>query len=196
MARGSDTGSPLAFSCDCGTITGHLQPVQGNHVVCFCVDCRAAEQYLGRTDPAPEPVDLFQTLPNTVSFDTGRDRLAAFRLGPKGPLRWYANCCRAPMFNTLGSAKLPFAAIHAARLTEPGRIGPVVIRSFAPQPGGKSKTEGAVRMVTSVLAGMLVARLNGDWRQTPFFDETGAPLAKPQVLAREERARFYPLSGG
>lgn len=195
MARGSKSGSPLTFSCDCGTITGHLAPVQGNHVVCFCADCRAAERYLDRPDPFPDPVDLFQTQPNTIAFDTGADRLAMFRLGPKGPMRWYASCCKAPMFNTLGLAKLAFAAIHTARLSDPGRIGPVVIRNLVPQPGGKTKTEGAGRMATSILGGMLAARLNGSWRQTPFFDDSGAPVAEPKVLAREERARLYPSAG-
>lgn len=192
MARGSDNRSPLTFSCDCGTVTGRLSPVQGNHVVCYCADCRAAELFLNRDDPAPGPVDLFQTLPETISFSNGVAQIAAFRLSPRGPIRWYASCCKTPLFNTLASPKLPFCAIHSARLSDPSRIGRVTIRSFAPQPGGKRKTEGAARMVWSVLGRMAAARISGRWRHTPFFDDSGSPVAAPELISRDIRDTLYP----
>lgn len=195
MARGADDGQPLAFRCDCGAIHGHLiaRAVRsGTHVVCFCADCRAAGLLLNRPDPAPGPVDLFQTAPDGVHFQTGKDRLGLVRLGPNGLLRWYANCCNAPMFNTLAKPSLPFVGIHANRVDDPARLGPVRARGFVPQAGGKTRHEGAVAMIWGLASRMLAARLSGRWRDTPFFDAQGRPVAEARVLTTEERAALYP----
>lgn len=196
MAGRTDDAAALRFSCDCGAIAGWLDPEAGRsgvHAVCFCRDCRAAELWLGRPDPAPGPVDVLQTTPDRVHFDTGTDRLGLVRLGPKGLMRWYATCCNAPLFNTLAAPKLAFAAIHTARLTDPRRIGPVRVHSSIPQPGGGTKHKGWGVMVLRILGGMLAARVTGRWRNTPFFDvQTGAPTVPARVLTKAERATLYP----
>lgn len=189
MARGSATD--LAFSCDCGAVVGRLtcDASSGVHAVCFCRDCRAAELWLGRTDPAPGPVDVFQTTADRVHIDRGADRLGLLRLGPKGLMRWYAACCNAPLFNTLASPKLAFAAIHTARLAAPDRIGPVRARGFVPKSGGGTRHAGAGIMVFRMLKGMAAARLSGRWRLTPFFDpDSGAPVVEAHIPSKQERA--------
>ncbi|WP_425045583.1 DUF6151 family protein [Primorskyibacter sp. S87] len=191
-ADGNAPTTPLAFSCDCGTVRGELSPVRGNHVVCYCPDCRAAELHLGRPDPATEPADLFQTAPDTVTFTQGADHLAVFRLSPKGPLRWYADCCNAPLFNTLASPKLAFSTLHTKRVEDQDKLGPIVIRVSVPQPDGTRKTEGKGRMISDILGQMLMNRITGRWKQTPFFDPGGAPVADVYQLTKAERAALYP----
>ncbi len=187
---------PLRFACDCGILRGNLDASAlrgGFRVVCYCPDCRAAELFLNRPDPAPSPVDLFQTTPDRVQIDTGTECLGLFRLGPKGLFRWYATCCDAPMFNTLAKAGLPFVGLHSGRVAGAEPLGPVRGKSFVPTPGGRPKFEGSAAMTWGALNRMAAARLSGRWRRTPFFDtSTGEPTVRPQILTRQERAALYP----
>jgi len=188
--------APLEFSCSCGQLQGQITAAaiaKGARAVCYCADCRAGELYLEQPDPAPGPVDLFQTAPDGITITIGAQNLAALRLSPRGPLRWYASCCNSPLCNTLGTPKLAFVAMQAARVTEPDRFGPVRIKGFVPQPDGKTKTQGMARMVVGLASLMFSAGLSGRWRQTPFFDaDTGKPVAEPTLLSKEERRRLYP----
>ncbi|MBK0327638.1 hypothetical protein I5535_10035 [Rhodobacteraceae bacterium F11138] len=189
------SSGPVAFSCNCGTVSGHIAPTarrSGTHLICHCRDCQAAERYLGQQDPSGTGVDLFQTTPDTITLDTGADRLAVLRLGPKGPLRWYADCCKAPLFNTLARPGIPFATVLVARIADPAPLGPVIAHGFVPQAGGPPKHRGAGVMVWRFFTRMGAARLSGRWRQTPFFDlDTGEPTAPVHQLTREERAALY-----
>lgn len=160
--------------------------------MCHCQDCRAAEMYLGQPDPVPSGVDLFQTTPDAIQLENSTKGMSVLRLGPKGPLRWYATCCKAPMFNTLSRAGIPFSTVLVARLSEPTRLGPIIARAFVPQPGGAPNHKGAGRMVWRMVSNMAAARLSGRWRQTPFFDlSTGSPTAPVHLLTKEERIGLY-----
>ncbi len=185
----------VAFSCRCGTIKGRVSPASartGTHLICHCRDCRAAERFLVHPGSAEEGVDLFQTSPDTIHLEAGADRLEVLRLSPKGPLRWYAACCRTPLFNTLSKPGLPFVTVMVERIQDAAALGPIVARSFVPQPGGAPKHKGGAGMVWRVFLRMAAARLSGRWRRTPFFDlETGKPVAPVHLLTPEERKALY-----
>ncbi|MFT7595726.1 MAG: hypothetical protein ACI8R4_003057 [Paracoccaceae bacterium] len=196
MARGAgDKTAPLEFACACGKLDGHFTPeaaTSGAHVACYCSDCRAAQLYMDQPDPAPGPVDLFQTTPDALTLQ-GQEHLGLYRLSPRGTMRWYATCCNTPLFNTATTAKVPFVGIQVARLTTPERIGPVIAQAFAPKPGGKTTHKGLGRVILKMLPQVLGTRISGRWRQTPFFDvETGKPVATAKIPSKEERAALYP----
>ncbi|MDK3016069.1 DUF6151 family protein [Pseudodonghicola flavimaris] len=194
MADGSPGPAAPDFRCRCGTLHGHLSPKglrRGTHVACFCADCRANELAHGQPDPAPEPVGLFQLSAQEIRFDGGFDQLALMQLSPKGLYRWYARCCDTPMFNTLSSPALSFAAIRTACLDDPARLGPLRGRAFVPQAAGKPKMEGLVPVIRGFAVRALAGRLTGGWRRSPFFDAAGAPIVSPRVLSRTERAALY-----
>lgn len=189
------SGPIVEFSCTCGQIQGHLpaRPTHiGTHLACHCSDCRAAELYLNQPDPEPKPVGLFQTTPDAITLTQGAQNLALFRLSPRGPFRWYATCCKVPMFNTLAKPTLAFAALPVARLADPTSVGPVLAQVNMKQPDGKMTHKGMGRVAWAIAKRMLAARLSGRWRNTPFFDEHGAPVAQPTILSKDERAQLYP----
>lgn len=160
--------------------------------MCYCRDCRAANRYFGQPDPAPDGVEVYQTTADSVSFETGLESLGLLQLGPKGVLRWYATCCNAPLVNTLRNPKLSFATMIVDRLNDPDAIGPIVVRSFVPQPGGPPKHQGAATLAWRVFTRLGAARLSGRWRQTPFFDvDTGKPVVEPKILTKQERSALY-----
>ncbi|EEE38319.1 hypothetical protein RKLH11_2161 [Rhodobacteraceae bacterium KLH11] len=185
----------ISFSCDCGSLSGHITRNgvrSGTHVVCFCRDCRAAQLYFEQPDPAPGPVDIFQMAPEAIKIDTGGEHLAAMQLSPKGTLRWYAKCCNAPLATTMSTPKFPFAGFIVKRLAEPDALGPVTTRGFVPGPDGKHSHEKLRFAAVGLLRRILKSRLSGSWKKTPFFvPETGAPVAIPTVLTKEQRAAFY-----
>lgn len=184
-----------AFSCTCGKVCGHVAPVgpkTGIHLICHCGDCRAAARYLGQPDTAQNGVDLFQTSPESIRLETGVEHLAILRLSPKGPLRWYAACCKTPMFNTLSRPGLAFVTVLLSNTDDPAVFGPVVAESFVPQAGGSPKHKNGGRMVMGIMSRLIAARLSGKWKKTPFFDvATGEPIAPVHLIDKKERAALY-----
>lgn len=188
--------SEVAFSCKCGTVRGHLDvpsPAAGNHITCHCPDCRASAIHLGQPDPGAEAgIALWQTTPDHVHLSAGADRLAIQRLSPKGLMRWYASCCNTPLFNTLRNPRLAFVGLAVERLADPAPLGPQIGHAFMKGTNGKYRHEGFNRIGFRIVKMMLAANLSGRWRQTPFFDASGAPTAPAHVLSREERAAATP----
>lgn len=182
----------IRFSCNCGQLSGHLADASPQTTVrarCFCSTCRAAEVYHDQPDPGENGVDLVMVDPAKLSFDQGREHVAAIRIFPKGPLRWYAACCGARLFNTAGSARFVFITVSADRIAESERLGPEQARAFVKQSNGKRKHEHGGRLFLPMLGRSLSRFVTGRWRDNPLFDpQTGKPIAKPQILTREERA--------
>jgi hypothetical protein len=196
VAGRAQTDTPLEFSCDCGQLQGHISGnavAHGTHIECYCSDCRAAQLYLEKPDPAPGPVDLFLTTPDKVTITKGVELLAPFRLSPRGPLRWRATCCNTALCSTGSGPKIPFAGFQTATLANKDRVGPVIAKTYVPKGDGKTAHKGALRMVASLLPQILSARLSGRWRNTPFFNtKTGDAVVEPVVLTKQERAGLYP----
>ena len=185
MAR---TIARLDFACRCGALRGHLAevaPGDMTRIECRCRDCRSAYVHLGQDDPGA--VDILQTAQDRVRIDAGGENLKVFRHTPRGALRWYAGCCGTPLFYTPLKARLVHAGLNADTLSDPAEAPPVQARAFLPDGKGGTRHEGAARMVARMVPRMLAHNLSGAWRETPFF-ENGAPVRKPQVLTREQRA--------
>lgn len=181
----------IPFSCTCGTLRGHVSvpsAKSGNRVVCHCPDCRAAMIHLGQPDPAPDGIDIWQTLPEHVHFTAGVDRLACLRLSPRGMYRWYAGCCNAPLTTTLRGPRLNVGGFIAARFSDLSALPRSNSFVFKKQANGKYRHKGMGRLAWRVAQMMLSANLSGSWRQNPFFDASGKPIRTPRTLTRDERA--------
>ncbi|SFJ50797.1 DUF6151 family protein [Jannaschia pohangensis] len=182
-------GETLDFACTCGELRGQITdagPAAFTHIVCHCKDCRAAYTHLGHADP--KKVGILQTTQDRVKITQGGENLRVFRHTPKGALRWYATCCDTPLFYTPLKGRLVHVGMNTDRLTDPAAIGPHVAEAFIPKPGGKQGNKGLGTMLTRMVSRMAAKNISGEWRDTPFFDDTGAPAVAPKVLSREERA--------
>ncbi|MBV7408865.1 MULTISPECIES: DUF6151 family protein [Roseobacteraceae] len=188
-------GADLPFACDCGKLRGTLlgvSPSNGTRAECFCHDCRATELHAGQPDPAPGAVQVYQTVPDRVRFDSGEDQLAVFSLSEKGLLRWHARCCGSIMFNTARSPKLAFASFRTDRLKDDSPLGPIKARAFVRKANGKRGHEGGLKFLFCVIARALPRRIGGKWKQTPFFTPDGQAVRDIYVLTDTERAAVYP----
>jgi hypothetical protein len=186
------------LKCRCGTIKGYISnPRSANRVVCYCKDCQAFARFLGQesaTLDAQGGSEIIQTLPKNVTFTQGVDSLACIRLTDKGMVRWYADCCKTPIGNTLENYKISFIGLLHNCLESSERplqdsFGP--IRTYANPQGAigepKPKAAGMGTMLGWVAKTITKARVNGDYRRTPFFKD-GIPIAVPRVLGSSEHA--------
>ncbi|MFO6465408.1 DUF6151 family protein [Jannaschia sp. KMU-145] len=180
----------LGFACRCGELRGvvaDVAPADYTHIACHCADCRSAYTHLGLADP--EKVEILQTAQDRIRITQGGENLRIMRLSPKGALRWYATCCDTPLFFTPTKARFVHVGVNADRLDDATEAGPVVAEAFIPAPDGKAGHKGMPKMVGKMLVRMAAKNLNGDWKDSPFFEADGTtPTVIPQVLTREERA--------
>jgi len=195
----------LPIRCSCGTLRGFargVSPARGNRVICYCPDCQSFAHFLGRANEILDPrggTEIFQTSPARIQITHGRERLACMRLTPKGLLRWYADCCKTPIGNTAITRAIPFVGVicvcfdsASVGLTRDAALGPVRahVNTTAAKPdaeGRKVRTSGVARSIARFARLVLLARLRGDQKASPFFDaRTGEPSETPRVLADDE----------
>jgi hypothetical protein len=198
----------LPLRCRCGELRGvatDVAPDTGTHLVCTCTDCQAYAHFLERAGEldARGGTAIFQLTPAQVRITQGADRLACVRLSARGPLRWYASCCRTPVGNTAASARMPFVGLVLACIDPAAdaralgaALGPLrgtvfpgsAIGGLLPGESGRPPLLMILRTV-----GLLArAALRGKSRPSPFFDPaSGRPVAAPRALAERERAALY-----
>ena len=194
-------GRDVELECLCGAIHGLARDVSKdtvNRVVCLCADCQTFAHYLERADllDSSGGSDIIQLAPSSISFDRGTEKIACVRLGPKGPYRWYASCCKTPMGNTV-KPSLPFVGILPELFREardPERrdelFGPprASINGKSaigtPPPGSTERNLGFLLHTVSVILGW---KLRGRSFPHPYFDRASEPLYPVKVLTREER---------
>jgi len=192
------------LACRCGTVRGRVagaSPRTVNRLVCYCDDCQAFLHRLGRADLLDEHggTDIVQVAPASLTFMTGTERIACLRLTPKGLYRWFADCCRTPLGNTVGPA-IPFVGIVARAFPRAddafGKpIGGIYGRYAVGAAPGVSAGLGA-RIIVRALRKVLGWRLGGKAWPHPFFDRaTGLPVRAPIVLSPDDRHALRPLCG-
>ena len=191
--------SDLSFACDCGTVTGTLRVTsgEGDHVVCHCTDCQDLTHHLGHAErllDAHGGTALYQTRCAHMRLDAGRERLACLHLTDAPTLRWYAACCRTPLFNTYANGKLPFITILTAAC-DPGRrdqaFCPLRGHLFTQDAIGDASQLPKMSMITLMrrfFARAIKDIVSGDRRKAALFDaKTLEPIATPHRLTGEER---------
>ena len=200
----------LQIRCDCGKLEGELadvSPQAGNRAVCYCDDCQAFQHHLGKAETVLDEnggTDVFQTSPARLRFTTGKEHLACLRLKPKGTLRWYASCCNTPIGNTMAASGVAFIGLITACLA--GRDSDAVAEALGPVKGrimGRYAKgdishldvhdKFPLRVLFPFVGSLLLRRLRGDHKRSPFFDpETRELVVEPRVLTRGEYAAARP----
>ena len=195
------------MQCRCGTIKGVVSnPRSANRAVCYCKDCQAFAHFLGRESEILDErggSDVVQTLPKNVALTQGIEELACLRLTPKGLLRWYARCCSTPIGNTLWTPKFSFVGLVHTCLENPDRsldeaFGPATgsVNTASARGNPKPREFGHGAMLWWFMRTVTRARINSDYRLTPFFRaDTLAPIVTPRVLTAEELGNVMAVVG-
>jgi len=186
--------SETPYRCQCLRVRGRvleLAPDTANRCVCYCHDCRAFAHHLGRGDlvDARGGADIVQVARARLVIDEGLDQLRCLRLTPGGLFRWYADCCKTPMANTL--PRVPFAGLCRSALDVAEAQLPT-----ADLIHGRSAVGGLPPGASAGLSLRSIARpgrLFASWmasglgHPTPLFDRSGKPRVEPRVLTASER---------
>ena len=194
-------GNIISISCECREFTAELTGAtaqNGGNAICYCTDCRAFVHHLDKADNYLDEYGgsrLYQTQPHRVKIIKGQDKLAVLQLKDEGLYRWYVSCCDTPIGNSLGTPKFSFFAFLVNNFQNgKNEIGPVHFRY---------KSEHALKPIIEPSGSLLLymwrtlfrttaLRLNGKWKDTPFFDySTGKAITEPRVLNDEERNTAY-----
>jgi len=186
--------------CRCGTVSGWVKETRSaNRAMCYCKDCQAFAYFLGQEKQILDErggTDVIQILPQNLSFTQGIEALKCMRLTEKGLLRWYASCCNTPIGNTLANYKISFIGLVHNCLENTDKplqdsFGPVQVwvNTQGAKGDPKPKKRGLGKVIGWFVTNILRARINGSYRQTPFYlPGKGTPIVTPRVLSTAERA--------
>ena len=189
----------LNLSCQCGTVTGAIEnatPAEGDFVYCHCANCQSVPKYLGAEARILERnggTALYQSRCGRLRIDSGLDRLAGLHMTDKPVLRWYASCCKTPMFNTYANGKLPYVTtlLANADAEDRARLGEPIGHLFLEEATGD--TTGLQPISMNALLRRFFKRLvkdlfSGDRRRVPLFDaKTLQPIVAAHRLTEAER---------
>ena len=186
------------IQCRCGCLQGKIEDVsQSSRVRCYCEDCQAFAHFLGKEGEILDRyggTDIVQTLPKNIEFTQGTEVLACMRLTETGLLRWYTTCCNTPIGNTLPNYKMSFIGlIHnclaPSETTLENSFGTSITQVNTTDAKGDIP-ENPIDFISTVIGNLtriLKARLNGNYKQTPFFlVDSGAPIVTPKILNHQE----------
>lgn len=182
------------LQCQCGTIQGHVDARHSaGRAVCYCRDCQAYARFLGRQDEmlnSQGGTEIIATLPSSVHFTAGEDKLVCMSLSDKGLLRWYASCCRTAIGNTPRDRKTSYVGLVRTCLAGKGTqldeaFGPLKIALNTGSAQGKVRSSPAAMLVgiVKIMKNVVGARLSGKYKENPFFrSDSGTPIKEPQNL--------------
>lgn len=182
-----------SLACRCGKMGWHIDAgADGRHMMCYCADCQTFPRHLGKSDAylTNGGTQIFQTVPGNFHFDTGIAHLGLKRLSPRGLFRWYATCCDTPIANTVAKAGFPF--VGAVLPAGHRHFGKVSARVNTRAATVRTRQTGMTGTVYGIFFRAAKAALTGQGKDTPFFDENGAPAAQPEVLTQEQRKAAQP----
>jgi hypothetical protein len=197
----------VRLRCTCGKVRGvarAVSPNSGVRAVCMCIDCQTYAHAIGRSSDVLDKnggTEVFQLALGQVEIQEGTEQLRCLRLGPKGAMRWYTECCKTPVGNSAATTKLPLVGIphlfmdHGPEAGARDRdLGPLLGRVQGQYGHGELPPGTHQKFPRTLLARAMYivtrAHLLRLARPSPFFDERGQPAVTPRVLSKDERSSF------
>ena len=187
------------LTCRCGEVQGHvLAGAPSARLRCYCTDCQAFGRFLGSSAEVLDArggTEIVQVCQSRLSFDRGIERLAAVRLTDTGMIRWYAQCCRTPIGNTMPDPKMSFIGlIHSclAASSLDGDFGPSValLNTNTALGEPKPRQRGLVGVILKFARLVLASRMRGRYKRSPLYSADGRPVVPPEILAAAELRRL------
>ena len=186
----------VSLKCQCGTVQGVAHNVSartGTHLVCYCDDCQTFARQLGRGNDVLDKhggTDIFQLTPDRIKITSGAEQLRCLRLSDKGTTRWFTQCCNTPIGNTI-SGRLPFVGLIHSFINIQGNreqvLGPIRFHVQGRYAEGEPDVEKLypafpTHMMMQLMGKMLYNKLRGRHKPSPFYSESGKPVALPERI--------------
>lgn len=188
----------ITYSCQCGKVHAEVSPVgeeKGNHLICYCSDCRAYARHLGQEDRLLDDAggtQIYQAMPNQIKNLVGAEHLAFIQLTEDGVYRWYASCCNTPFANTLATPQFPLAGMPVANLSDIEALGPVIAHVGTREATSPVEEFGQDRVMKRTLKKVAIQKAAGLWKKTPFFSaKSGTPIVTKTELNEDAIKAAY-----
>lgn len=194
----------MPLQCRCGRVRGVAQvsPESVMYVICYCDDCQAFARQLQRPDvlDAAGGTAVCHLAPAHMRITQGEDAIRCLRLSEKGMHRFYAECCRTPIANTL-TARVPFVGLILAfadpstasqRESLLGKPTGIMARFAVGEVPDYAHARAPFGLVVRIFSHLFGWWIRGQGRPNALFDGQGAPRAKPRVLTPAERQSLGP----
>jgi hypothetical protein len=194
-----------AIRCQCGKVTGTINKLSAastNHVVCACDACQAYAHYLGRSDDMLDErggTNIFQMDPKHFHIETGFSHIETMSVTDKGPLRWYASCCKTPLGNSFRRGGTPFLGVLPICTGIKGTsdelvslVGPVRGEvNMKTKPSFPARLKNGF-MLMRFLWKLLWWRIIGGKSVGSFFNpKTMMPIRRPIKITEDDREALY-----
>lgn len=190
----------MDIQCRCGNFRATLTAFPKNtpgRLVCYCNDCQAYLQHLGRTDLLDENggTEVIPVYPSEMMIASGLEHLKCTRLTARGTFRFSTTCCNSPVANT--AAGMPWIGAFKCLYTHSSDqdidriLGPVrsrIMGKFAKgtPPAGTARKMNLQSAIT-VLPFMLKGKMLGKSMPSPFFKADGVtPVVLPEIVSENK----------
>lgn len=186
----------IPLKCACGEVQGtakNITPSNGLRVVCCCDDCQSFAHFLERSDDILDEfggTDISQTSQAQIIIERGAEHLRSVKLKPKGLVRWYTDCCKTPIGNTMNGA-MPFIGVIHNFMDDDGvrdaNLGPVqhyVMSQHALKPPVHPQTaeKFPIGVTFKIVRKMAAWKLRGMHKPSAFFNDDGKPVSRPVLV--------------
>ena len=188
----------LQLKCSCGSVKGtisDISPKLGNRIICYCNDCQAFPTHLDVADTVLDEhggTDIFQMPISHINITEGSEHIRCLRLTQKGLYRWYTECCKTPIGNTL-NAKMPFIGIIHSFIDSGNKdedLGPVFggIQTKSAKDGLTINPEwhSEFRITLRVFSKLFIWKIKGYNKPSAFFTDDGKAIAKPRIVSSSD----------
>ena len=183
----------VQLKCSCGAVQGvalNITAENGIRVVCCCDDCQAFAKHLNRESDVLDEfggTDIYQISQSQIKIESGHEHIRCGRLSSKGLFRWYTECCKTPIGNTM-NAGVPFiGVIHNFMDCDGDRddaLGGVSAWVQTKHALGapnypKMSEKYPLHITAKILWKMLNWKIKGMNKPSAFFNDNGVAVAKP-----------------
>jgi hypothetical protein len=189
--------SDITLKCNCGKVRGvarDVSPESGNRIVCYCSDCRAFALHLASDKRFLDQyggTDNYQMPTANFKISRGIEHVRCLRLTEKGMFRWYTDCCKTPIGNTM-SAGVPYVSLSVDFIEDKASIdsnlGPV--RGYLKTSSATSRVLAgrtgfaAFKTVVRAIYKLLIWKIKGLNKPNALFDNSGKPISEPLILKK------------
>lgn len=181
----------IKLKCSCWKVQGiakNVAPNTGNRIICHCTDCQAFAEYLGRESTILDEykgTDIFQMPMAYVDITTWKENIKCIRLTEKGLHRWYADCCKTPIGNTMW-AKIPFMGIihnfMDDKWSRDENLWPVLANTLLKERLWERKATSPFKFMPRIIGKLISWKIKGLNTPSVFFDTNGIPISEPKII--------------
>jgi hypothetical protein len=110
-------------------------------------------------------------------------------------IRWYAQCCRTPIGNTMPDPKMSFvglihSSLDASSFDKDFGSSVALLNTNTALGEPKPRQRGLIGVILKFARTVLVSRIRGRYKQSPLYSSEGRPVVPPEILAAAELKRL------